>query len=178
MITTADFTRLVNLCLDAAREQFGDFPQVAIRYDLRGRAAGMACCRRNRLTGEASDFVLRFNVEALQKDWSHMVRETIPHEVAHIVGYALPHLGAKNHNTAWRRISQTLGARGDRCHTMQLTPAKRRARYRYVLDNGQEVIAGPKHHKMIQLHGRLAGIRARDTRELIDRHHFREAIAA
>lgn len=178
MKTTADFTRLVNLCLDAAREHFGDFAQVTIRYDLRGRAAGMACCRRNRLTGEASDLTLRFNVEALEKDWSHMVRETIPHEVAHIVGYALPHLGARNHNTAWRRISQTLGARGDRCHTMQLTAARHSVRYRYVLDNGQEVIAGPRHHKQIQQHGRLAGIRARDTRELIDRHHFREAVAA
>jgi SprT protein len=178
MKTTADFTRLVNLCLDAARERFGDFPRVEIRYDLRGQAAGMACCKRSRLTGEASDFVLRFNVEAMQKDWAHMVCETIPHEVAHIVGYALPHLGARNHNAQWRRVSQSLGAKGDRCHTIQLTPAKKRTRYLYVLDTGHRVVAGPKHHKMIQQHGRLAGLRCRETRVLLDRHHFQEAIAA
>lgn len=177
MKTTADFTRLVNLCLEAARERFGDFDKVDIRYDLRGRAAGMACCRRSRLTGEASEFVLRFNVEALQKDWVNMVKDTIPHEVAHIVAYAHPHLGARNHNRQWQAIAQAMGSTGERCHTMQLTPAKRRNRFRYVLESGTVVITGPKHHKQIQLHGRLAGIRSSQTRELIDRHHFKEIAA-
>lgn len=178
MHTIADFTRLVNLCLDAARERFGDFPQVEIRYDLKGRAAGMACCKISRATGQASEFVLRFNREAMQKDWVYMVKETIPHEVAHIVGFALPHMGAKNHNAQWQRISQELGCKGERYHKMELTPGRRRVRYRYVTDQGTVVLAGPKHHKAIQLHGRLAGIRSAATRELLDRHHFKESVAA
>lgn len=177
MRTTEDFSKLVRLCIAAAEERWGSLGNVRITYNLRGRAAGMACCRRA-LTGQAYDLELRFNREALEKDWVHMVRETIPHEVAHLVAFAKPQLGAKNHNSQWRSISQALGSKGDRCHTMQLTPAKRRSRYRYVTESGKEVIAGPKHHKQIQLHGRLAGIRSRESRELLDRHNFIEAIAA
>ena len=178
MHTTNDFTQLVKLCLAIAEEKYGALGPVAIRYDLRGRAAGMACCKISRLTGEASDLALRFNREAMQLDWDHMVRETIPHEIAHLVAYAKPELGAKNHNAQWRRISQTLGCKGERCHKIQLTPARRVTRYKYRTDSGREVLAGPKHHKMIQMHGKLAGLRDRNTRELLDRHHFVEAIAA
>lgn len=178
MHTTNDFTQLVRLCIAIAEEKYGALGPVAIRYDLKGRAAGMACCRIERATGKASDLALRFNREAMQKDWDYMVRETIPHEVAHIVAYAKPELGAKNHNAQWRRISQSLGCKGERCHKMQLTPAKRRNRFMYRTDSGLEVIAGPKHHNRIQQHGRLAGIRVASTRELLDRHHFVQAIAA
>lgn len=178
MRTTEDFSKLVRLCIAAAEERWGSLGTVRISYNLRGRAAGMACCKIERATGKVSDLELRFNREAMQKDWLYMVRETIPHEVAHLVAYAKPELGAKNHNTQWRRISQALGCRGERCHTMKLTPAKRVTRYRYRTDTGAEVIAGPKHHKQIQAHGRLAGIRSRSTRELLDRHHFVEAFAA
>lgn len=177
MRTTEDFTKLVRLCIAAAEERWGTIGNVRILYNLRGRAAGQASCRRT-MDGTAYGFELRFNREAMEKDWVHMVRDTIPHEVAHLIAFAHPRLGAKNHNRQWRAIAQALGCSGDRCHTMQLTPAKKRTRYRYVLDNGQEVLAGPKHHLMIQLHGRLAGIRTRDTRQLIDRHHFKDAIAA
>lgn len=177
MQTTTDFTRLVNLCIAAAEERWGKLGPIRISYNLRGRAAGQACCRRT-LQGEAYDLELRFNREALQKDWLHMVKETIPHEVAHLVGFAKPQLGAKNHNRQWQAIAQALGSRGERCHNIPLTSGRRRHRYRYVTDAGTEVIAGAKHHKLIQMHGRLAGIRVKSTRELVDRHHFKEAIAA
>ena len=178
MNTQANFTQLVNLCLDIAREKYGDFGAVRIRYDLRGLSAGQARCNRDRVTGRAYDLELRFNKEAMAKDWDHLVRETIPHEVAHLVAYARPDLGAKNHNGGWVRIARSLGCRGDRCHTIGLTPARRRLRYRYVTDSGMIVIAGPKHHKRIQEHGRLAGLKCALTGERLDRHHFKEPIAA
>ena len=177
MRTTEDFSKLVRLCIAAAEERWGSLGTVRVTYNLRGRAAGMACCKRT-ITGQAYDLELRFNREAMQKDWLYMVRETIPHEVAHLVAFAKPELRAKHHNTQWRRISQALGCKGERCHSIELTPAKRVTRYRYRTDSGAEVISGPKHHKQIQAHGRLAGIRSRATREVLDRHHFVEAFTA
>jgi predicted SprT family Zn-dependent metalloprotease len=178
MNTQANFTKLVELCLAIARERYGDFGNVTIRYDLRGLAAGQAKCKRSRLTGEAYDLELRFNREAMAKDWDHMVRETIPHEVAHLVAFARPDLGANNHNAGWTRIARSLGCKGDRCHTMALTPARRRYRFKYVTDSGVTVLAGPKYHKRIQELGRLAGLKCAQTGERIDRHHFKEKIAA
>ena len=180
MHTIADFTQLVNLCLKIAGEKYGDLGPVAISYKLKGMSAGQARCRRNGVTGKAIDLELRFNQEAISKNWDHMVKETIPHEIAHLVAYAFPHLGAKNHDRGWQRIARSLGCNGDRCHTIDLTPAKKRTtmRYRYVTDNGLEVLAGPKHHARIQTFGAAAGIRCTKTRERLDRHHFKNAIAA
>ena len=53
MKTLEDFTKLVQLCIDAAAEKYGAMPRVDIRYDIRGKTAGMAGCQYNRITGEA-----------------------------------------------------------------------------------------------------------------------------
>ena len=178
MTTTANFTQLVNLCLKIANDTYGDLGPVKIRYDLRGLSAGQARCKISPITGVGYDLELRFNKEAMAKDWDHLVKETIPHEVAHLVAYAKPALGAKNHNKQWERIARSLGCKGERCHKIKLTPARRRIRYKYVTDSGAVVIAGPKHHQRIQSLGRLALLTTRETGERLDRHHFKEAIAA
>lgn len=173
MKTLKDFTDLVNLCLKIAADKYGQMPAVTIRYDLKGRAAGMAGCRRS-WDGTATDLYLRFNREALEKDWDHMVKQTIPHEVAHLVAYCFPRLGAKNHNSAWKMIDRSLGGTGERCHQMELTPAKARSRFIYVTASGAEVVVGPKHHKGLQ-EGRYGYLRNKRTGEMIKREHYQRA---
>ncbi len=174
MKTLADFTQLVNLCLAIAAEKYGEMPKVTIRYDIRGKTAGVAGCKRNRLTGEAVDLYLRFNREAIEKNWDEMVTETIPHEVAHLVAYAFPRLGADNHNYAWKRISQSLGCSGARCHKMELTPGRKTNRFIYVTERGEEVVVGPKHHSGLQS-GKYGFLRSRRTGERIGKEHFKQA---
>ena len=69
-------------CIALAEQKFGiSMPTVDVRFDLRGRAAGMACMRGNQ-------FFLRFNVGHMKlggKTWEHLLNETVPHEVAHSV---------------------------------------------------------------------------------------------
>ena len=178
MNTLADFTTLVKLCLKIAGDKYGDLGHVDIRYDIRGQCAGQARCRRDRISGKAFDLCLRFNKEALAKDWAGMVKDTIPHEVAHLVAYARPELGADNHNSQWERIARSLGCSGNRCHTMALTSARRTFRYRYVTPSGDVVVCRAKHHNLIQAYGAVAGVRSRKTREVLDRHHFKEKFAA
>src|SRR5690606_26926054 len=135
----------VKLCIEAAEEKFGKLPTIRIKFDLKGRCAGQAGYR-------PGEYFVRFNREALRVDWEHMVKETIPHEIAHIVAYAKPELGAKGHNAGWKRIAWALGCKGERCHTMKLTPARKttRTRYFYRTDRGTELLVGPKHHANIQ----------------------------
>lgn len=166
MANVNQFKMLVKLCIEAAEAKYGALPELDIRFDLKGRAAGMAGYRGGR-------FYVRFNREAMELNWEHMVQETIPHEIAHIVAFAKPSLGAKGHNPAWRAIAQSLGCKGERCHTMNLTPARKVRRYFYKLDSGMELMVGPKHHKQIQLLGKAAGIKVKRTGERLDRHHFK-----
>jgi SprT protein len=173
MNTLANFTTLVNLCLDIAREKYGVIDHVDIRYDIKGQSAGQAGCVRNRMTGEVSALSLRFNKEALQLNWDDMSKDTIPHEVAHIVAYARPELGADNHNTQWRRIAQSLGCSGKRTHNMKLTPGRRTTRYKYVLNSGKELLIGPKHHAKLRAGHPMF---TRNSREIIVYSHFKGAV--
>ncbi len=174
MKTLADFTQLVNLCLAIASEKYGEMPKVTIKYDIRGKTAGYAGCKLNRATREAYDLYLRFNREAIGKNWDEMVTQTIPHEVAHLVAYVFPQLGAKNHNYAWQRIDRSLGGSGERCHKMELTAARKTNRYIYKADNGVEMEIGPKHHSALQS-GKYGYISNRKTGARVCRTDFLRA---
>ena len=168
MNTLADFTKLVNLCIEAAAEKYGAMPAVTISYNLRGRVAGYACCQINRLTGEATNLELRFNREAISKNWEEMVNQTIPHEVAHLVGYVHRRLGAKNHNYAWAQIDRSLGGTGERCHKMELTPGRKTNRYVYQDSCGEEITIGPKHHSALQ-NGKYGYLRSKRSGATINK---------
>ena len=120
-----------------------------ISFNLRGKSAGTAHARINRLTREAWDFRLRFNQEAFCLDWEGMMNDTIPHEVAHLVCYARPDLG-NNHNSGWKRVTRSLGGSGDRCHRLKLTPARRTVTHWYRATCGTVVPVSSVMHGKIQ----------------------------
>jgi len=138
------FTREVKAKLDEADKKFFTTlsTNTAIRFDLRGNAAGQAGKKGNALT-------LRFNVEAIELDWNDMFNDTIPHEVAHLVTYQKPGLG-KNHNRGWQRVAIALGSTGNRTHELKLTPGRTSVKYKYVLPSGKELMLGAIRHKRIQ----------------------------
>ena len=129
-----------------------DIRRTPVLFNLKGRVAGYASCMRSRLTGVASDFQLRFNLDMLtrgcEQTLREMLEETIPHEVAHIVCYAKPSLG-QNHNEGWRRVCQSLGGEGGRTHGMAVVFGKGTT-YEYVSDNGQTIRLNDRHHARVQ----------------------------
>lgn len=128
-------------------------PAVPIRFDLTGRAAGIAGCMRNRWTGENSGFFLRFNIAHMRSDtdWPHIINDTVPHEVAHTVCQAFPHLG-KNHDAGWKRVCVALGGNGSRTYSAADAPeaAARRAPFVYITTSGARCPVTPIIHRKIQ----------------------------
>lgn len=59
--------------------------------------------------GEISVVVNKLAVAQNVEDY---LAETVPHEVAHLVCFARPHLGQR-HDDGWRRICKALGGRAD-----------------------------------------------------------------
>lgn len=117
--------------------------KVFLRFDLRGRAAGEAQLFRRKGEG-----ILRLNVEAFHLAPAEMLEDTIPHEVAHLVA-GWTRLG-RGHDAGWRRIAVELGSSGKRCHTLNLTPARRTLQHTYRATCGTEVVLGPQRHARIQ----------------------------
>lgn len=134
-----------------------DLSKTAILFNLRGRVAGMACCKRNRFIngGKAYDLCLRFNCDMIAGDgYQHILNDCVPHEIAHLVCYAKPELGS-NHDRGWQRVCVALGGNGQRCHTEDVVYARGNT-YEYITSTGAKIQVGEKHHIKIQAGAVLA----------------------
>lgn len=149
------FTTEVYRQLDLAIAKF-DLPitrnMVNVRCDVKGRVAGWA------IKKSATRYEMRFNREAIEKYTDKMVKDTVPHEIAHIVCYVKPSLGS-SHDAGWKAVCRALGGDDSRTHHMKLTPGKAVNKHIYMVD-GLKVQVGPKVHKAIQTGARSYHVKA------------------
>lgn len=126
----------------ATRLYFVDFGQVSIRFDLKGRAAGMACRR-------GAQYYIRFNRDMLTREaFEHVINNTVPHEIAHIVCFMDPKYG-RNHDAGWARVCRALGGTGATRHAEDVVYGKGTT-YEYITDRGHKVRMSDKHHAVVQ----------------------------
>jgi predicted SprT family Zn-dependent metalloprotease len=133
----------VQQCIERGNQLYGiTLPHLAIHFDLKGRAAGMACKRGHQ-------YYLRFNTDMMTREaWDHIINDTVPHEVAHSFCQFQPRLG-RNHDAGWARVCRDLGGNGERCHSEEVVYGKGYT-YEYITDRGHKVRMGDKHHQMVQ----------------------------
>jgi SprT protein len=99
-----------------------DLPEATIDFSLRGRCAGQARVTRDGRTG------LRFNRQLLAENRADFLKNTIPHEVAHL----LVVWQARNkrqrprpHGLEWQAVMHDcFGLEASRCHRYRTTPAR------------------------------------------------------
>src|ERR1039458_2075993 len=99
------------------------FELPSIEWNLRGVCAGLAQVRENRI---------RLNPVLLSENTEHFIRQTVPHEIAHLVNRALhgPHVRA--HGPEWKSIMHALGLPPMRCHQYDATNVRTRTPRRYA----------------------------------------------
>jgi len=126
-----------------AESIFGiEMPPITILFDLRGRCAGQAIQRGNQ-------FSMRFNRDMMMNEgWDHIIKETVPHELAHIICYVNPSLG-RNHDAGWNRVCRLLGGSGERTHQEQVVYAKGKT-YIYTTSTGHTVSLSSIRHRKVQ----------------------------
>lgn len=135
-------------CVAKANQLYSiTLPNVQIRFDLKGRAAGIAMVRYGQ-------YILRFNVNHIRlggKSWEHLLNDTVPHEVAHLVCFHNPQLG-RAHDYGWKRVCIALGGNGSRCYSEQDAPEAVAAQrpYVYTTTTGHKCPVSPIIHKKIQ----------------------------
>ena len=119
-----------------------DLTHTAIRFDLKGRAAGQAMRR-------GGHYTIRFNTDMMLRDaYDHILNSTASHEAAHIVCFMNPRLG-RNHDGGWERVCKALGGSGATRHTEEVVRGKGTT-YEYTTDRGNKVRLGDKHHAAVQ----------------------------
>jgi len=124
--------------VERAQQLFGaDFSQVTVRFDLKGRAAGMYRVQK----GER---VIRYNPYLFAKYFDDNLAVTVPHEVAHYITdmvYGLRRI--RPHGKEWRQLMADFGADAEGI------PQRVYQRFPYQCDcTGHELTA--RRHNQIQ----------------------------
>ena len=108
----------------------GDFaltiPEVAVRFDLRGGAAGQAVFSR------CGKMAIRYNGLLLRENGEGFLRRTVPHEVAHIVVRLLHGPRCRPHGREWQQVMAHFGAEAVCCHSYDIRRAATRRLRRYA----------------------------------------------
>jgi SprT protein len=108
---------------DKARQHYQlDFPDAEIDFSLRGRCAGQA-----QLTASGKTR-LRINLQLLNENLDDFLRQTIPHEIAHLVVLWQTRKARKKpkpHGPEWQRVMRDcFELKPIRCHSYQTKPAR------------------------------------------------------
>ncbi len=103
------------------------FPIPVVRFDLRGRTGGQALIREN---------VVRVNSVLLAENFERYVKQTIGHEVAHLIAHAQFGAGVgrriKPHGYEWQSVMHVFGLPADRCHQYDTSNARIRQTRKYA----------------------------------------------
>jgi len=130
-------------CLLKAEKIYGFDEPVEVKFRNCGRTAGWA-----QLKG--GYYTLVFNTQMLSDQFiDHLIGDTVPHEIAHLVCYFNPTLG-KNHDRGWQRVCTRLGGNGQRCHAHSIKKARRSRKAIYNIDGEIHEIGGTVHKKIQQ----------------------------
>lgn len=142
-VETLEQTRL--LLAEAAAHFRIDPPVPEVRFDLRGKSAGMVVFHHKRQP------LIRYNQTLLQENGEAFIQRTVPHEVAHLVARELHGPSIKPHGKQWREIMAFFGADSSRCHNFPVGEhTRRRMRYfRYRCGCQNHQLSAIRHHRSL-----------------------------
>jgi SprT protein len=138
----------VEKVLKVAREKFPsyDAPAPEIKFYTKGRAAGKA----------TSGILVSFNTAIFAQDPERFIRETVPHEIAHIVCFYLRI--DRGHGKAWKRVCLALGGNGERLYKAECANGEKikfdgisrtTKRYQHIATCGRQIMLTSVRHNRI-----------------------------
>jgi len=134
----------IERCVSIAFARWGYDAPIAVRWDLRGLVAG---------TANRTHYLIRLN-EHIAKAEGEAYRQTIAHEIAHLVTYWRFRQRLKQprpHGREWAEVMKAFGCEARRCHQYQsATRVKQRTTYAYHCTGCTAVVnVGPRQHASI-----------------------------
>lgn len=135
--------------------QYAAHPSPSVEFIHKGLRGGDCHYSRNRY---------RFNVGlAIQTD--AIERNTVPHEVAHMVSYKV--FGNRGHGKGWKAICLALGGNGERCFDpdklgVRMVKARTATEYQYITASGHEVwLSAVRHNRLQKLGDKMHPVNGR-----------------
>jgi len=119
-------------------------------FSLRGRCAGQYVYSYRGVPVTFVKSVLRWNLEIAKSNLREYLDTTVPHELAHAIQrYHYP--TSQPHGAEWKRLCVALiGRELPRCHSFDVTPARKTKRYTYTCNCDSK-----KHNISSVIHNRI-----------------------
>ncbi|MDH5379164.1 MAG: SprT-like domain-containing protein, partial [Gammaproteobacteria bacterium] len=154
----------VNRYIEIASQAFDrPFPELEVKFDVKGGIAGMYCRR-----GEQS--WLRFNPFIFSKYFEENLNETVPHEVAHYIvdlvyGRAAKGRRLKPHGKEWQLVMQSFGVvpKITHDHDMDGIPVRRQSQFDYFCACRKHLVSATKHNRIQKKRWRYACVKCGET---------------
>lgn len=129
-------------CYQLAEQRFARaFERPQVKLDLRGQKAGIAYLHRN---------LLRFNAQLYRENHDDFLRQTVPHEVAHLVAHALYGDRIRPHGREWQALmTGVFDLPAHRCHDYQV-PQRRATRYLYRCGCPEGIPFSAQRHALVR----------------------------
>ncbi len=122
------------------RELGREDPLPLLRFDLRGRSAGQA---------RLANWCIRLNLDLLRQHGDVFIADTVPHELAHLVAYAMFGSRIRPHGKEWRALMQLLERPATVCHSYAVQPARRVSRYAYRCACRSHQLSSIRHRRIL-----------------------------
>jgi len=129
-----------------ARALYGDpLPEIPVRFDLRGQAAGMY-----RVRGERRE--IRYNPLVFARWYAENLADTVPHEVAHYVVEMRHGRRARPHGPEWQAVMAAFGVAAQRTYDLDIgnLPVRRERRFRYRCACREHQLSATRHHRVLR----------------------------
>ncbi|WBA08305.1 SprT family zinc-dependent metalloprotease [Salinivibrio kushneri] len=126
-------------CIDVANQQLGtQLTYPVVGFTLRGKSAG---------TAHPTQWRVRFNPVLLQQAPEIFFDEVIPHEICHLVAFAL-HGRVKPHGAEWRHLmAQVFNAPANTTHQLDISAVQGKT-FAYHCDCGPVALSIRRHNKI------------------------------
>ena len=136
--------RRTDALLEQAQRHFKvHIPAPEVRFDLRGQAAGQVRQAPGRV------WQVRYNVVLLAREPEAFLAQTVPHECAHLVAFALFGRGIRPHGQEWQGIMRYFGAEPRRCHSFAVEdlPTRQLRRFDYHCACRTHQLTSTRHYR-------------------------------
>jgi SprT protein len=141
-----DASRRTQDLLEHGRRHFRvRIPTPEVRFDLRGKAAGQV------RVAPGLVWQVRYNPTLMAREPDAFLAQTIPHEVAHLIAFALHGRGIRPHGEEWQMVMRQLGAEPRRCHNFAVDDlaTRRLRRFDYHCACRAHQLSSTRHYRAL-----------------------------
>lgn len=122
------------------------FKRPTVDYNLRGNTAG---------TAKYGYHHISLNSDLLNENKDLFIKQTVGHELAHLIAYHVYPLVSTPHGKEWKRVMRAIGLPAIRCHTYNTDKAavKHKVKYQYACACRRDIVLSSVRHNRIVRQG-------------------------